>query len=49
MVAGENFAEFGKSEAIHQSFTHPNLLSYIIKLRVASMTNKYQANSGEHA
>ena len=25
MVAEENFGEFGKSEAIRQSFTHPNL------------------------
>ena len=25
MVTGENFGEFGKSKAIHQSFTHPNL------------------------
>ena len=49
MVVGENFGEFGKPEAIRQSFTHPNLRSYIIKLRVASMTNEYQANSGEHA
>ena len=24
-MAGENFGEFGKSKAIHQSFTHPNL------------------------
>ena len=40
---GGNFGEFGKSGAIHQSFTHPNLHSYIIKLRVDSMTNEYQA------
>ena len=48
MVAGKNFGEFGKSGAIRQSFTHPNLCSYIIKLRLDSMTNEYQANS-EHA
>ena len=48
MVAGENVGEFGKSGAIRQSFIHPNLHSYIIKLRVDSMMNEYQANS-EHA
>ena len=29
-MAGENFGEFGESEAIHQSFTHPNLQLWIV-------------------
>ena len=37
---GENFGEFGESGVIRQSFTHPNLHAYIIKLQVASMINE---------
>ena len=46
-VAGGNFGEFGKSRAIHQSFTHPNL--YHKTAGINSATNQCQANIGEHA
>ena len=38
----------GESGAIRQSFTHPNLRSYIIKLRVDSMTNEYKQLANMH-
>ena len=44
---GENFGEFGKSAAIRQSFTHPNL--YHKTVGINSATKEYLANSGEHA
>ena len=31
MVVGKNFDEFGKSGAIRQGFTHPNLHMYSIR------------------
>ena len=52
MVAEENFGEFGKFGAIHQSFIHPHLCLCIIKLRVdykPSTMNEDRVNSGEHA
>ena len=39
MVAGENFGKFGESGTIYQSFTHPNLHTYNIKLWVAYTMN----------
>ena len=39
-MAGENFGKFGKSGAIHQSFTH------IVKLWLDSIMNEYQVNRG---
>ena len=42
-MAGENFDKFGKSEAIRQSFTHPNL--HFKKLRIVD----YQKFTGKNA
>ena len=41
MVAGENFGEFGESEAIRQSFTHPNL--HFKKLRIVDYQKIHRA------
>ena len=45
MVAGENFGEFGKSEAICQSFTHPNLYRKTAdsQAKKFTATNEYPA------
>ena len=47
MVAGENFGEFGKSGALRQSFTYPNLHHKTAGINF--VMNEYQANSREHA
>ena len=40
-MAGENFGEFGESEAIRQSFTHPNL--HFKKLRIVDYQKIHRA------